>query len=89
VHPLAHHAGEQALAPLLLLASGGVSLAAAYGRAWLAAARDKLSRPQAWPPSVAPNTSLVPPVPRTPPTTSGPGGASDPAPGAQAPFAES
>ena len=36
IPPLADHAGEQTLAPLLLLASGGLSLAAAIGRAWLA-----------------------------------------------------
>jgi hypothetical protein len=42
--PLAHHAGEQALAPLLLLAGGGLSLAAAFGRAWLADIRERLAR---------------------------------------------
>ena len=43
--PLAHHAGEQALAPLLLLLSGGgVTLVVAIGRARLAAARAKLTR---------------------------------------------
>jgi hypothetical protein len=42
--PLAHHASEEALAPLLLLASGGLSLAAAYGRAWLAGTRERLAR---------------------------------------------
>ena len=41
---LAHHAGEQALAPLLLLAGGGLSLAAAITRTWLADARAKLAR---------------------------------------------
>jgi hypothetical protein len=44
MHPLAHHAGEQALAPLLLLAGGGITLAAAFGRAWLADARERLAR---------------------------------------------
>ena len=44
MHPLAHHAGEETLTPLLLLAGGGLSLAAAYSRAWLAAARAKLTR---------------------------------------------
>ncbi len=34
MHPLAHHAGEQALAPLLLLAGGGFTLVVAIGRAW-------------------------------------------------------
>jgi hypothetical protein len=43
MHPLAHHAGEQALAPLLLLlGGGGVPLLLAIGRAWLAAARNRL-----------------------------------------------
>jgi hypothetical protein len=43
--PLAHHAGEQALAPLLLLlGSGGVSLVVALGRARVAAARARLTR---------------------------------------------
>ena len=44
MHSLAHHAGEQTLAPLLLLAGGGLSLLAAIGRAWLAATRTKLTR---------------------------------------------
>jgi hypothetical protein len=44
VQPPAHHAGEQTPAPLLLLASGGLSLLAAIGRARLAAARAKLTR---------------------------------------------
>jgi hypothetical protein len=43
--PLAHHAGEQALAPLLLLAGGGLTtLAMAIGRDRLAAARAWLAR---------------------------------------------
>jgi hypothetical protein len=44
MHPLAHHAGEQALAPLLLLAGGGLSLTVAIGRERLAAARTWLAR---------------------------------------------
>jgi hypothetical protein len=44
MHPLAHHTGEETLAPLLLLASGALSLATAYARARLAAARAKLAR---------------------------------------------
>jgi hypothetical protein len=36
---LAHHAGEQALAPLLLLGGGGISLLLAIGRARMAALR--------------------------------------------------
>jgi hypothetical protein len=48
MRPLANHAGEQGLAPLLLLllGSGGVSLVVAIGRARLAAARAKLTRPR-------------------------------------------
>jgi len=43
--PLAHHAGEQGLAPLLLLlGGGGVTLLVAIARARLAAARTKLTR---------------------------------------------
>jgi hypothetical protein len=45
MRPLAHHAGEQGLAPLLLLlGSGGVPLLVAIGRARLAAARARLTR---------------------------------------------
>jgi hypothetical protein len=44
MRPLAHHAGEQALAPLLLLAGGGVGLVAAVGRERLAAAWAWLAR---------------------------------------------
>jgi hypothetical protein len=46
MHPVAHHTGEQTLAPLLLLAGGGVSLLVAIGRARLTAARTKLTRKQ-------------------------------------------
>jgi hypothetical protein len=46
MRPLAHHAGEQGLAPLLLLGSGGVPLLVAIGRARLAAACAKLTRKQ-------------------------------------------
>ena len=49
--PLAHHAGEQALAPLLLLASGGIPLLLtmtqdrlAAVRQWLARSRDRGAR---------------------------------------------
>ena len=42
---LAHHAGEQSLATLLLLgSSGALSVVVAIGRAHLAAARAKLTR---------------------------------------------
>ena len=45
MHPVAHHAGEQALAPLLLLlGSGGVPLLLAIARTRLAAVRAKLTR---------------------------------------------
>lgn len=45
MRPLAHHAGEQGLAPLLLLLrSGGVSLMVAIGRARLASARARLAK---------------------------------------------
>jgi hypothetical protein len=46
--PLAHHAGEQALAPLLLLllAGGGLPLVVAIGRAKVAVARARLTRPR-------------------------------------------
>ena len=47
MRPLAHHLGEESLAPLLLLGSGGgLSLLVAIGRARLAAARAKLIRKQ-------------------------------------------
>jgi hypothetical protein len=41
---LAHHAGEDSLLSLLLLGGSGLSVAAAIGRAWLAAARARLTR---------------------------------------------
>jgi hypothetical protein len=44
MHPIAHHLGEQGLAPLLLLGGGGVPLMVAIGRARLATARAKLTR---------------------------------------------
>jgi hypothetical protein len=45
MHPIvAHHAGEQALAPLLLLASGAVPLLLAMTQERLAAARARLAR---------------------------------------------
>ena len=47
MHHLAHHAGEQALAPLLLLAGGGFGLVAAIGRERLAAAWAWLARSRA------------------------------------------
>ena len=44
--PLAHHAGEESLAALLLLGMGSLSVVVAIGRARLAAARAKLTRKQ-------------------------------------------
>jgi hypothetical protein len=47
MRPLAHHAGEQALVPLLLLLSGGgITLLVAIGRERLVAARARLTRNQ-------------------------------------------
>jgi hypothetical protein len=43
---LAHHAGEQSLATLILLGGGSLSVVVAIGRAHLAAARAKLTRKQ-------------------------------------------
>ena len=42
--PLAHHTGEETLTPLLLLASGALTLATTYARAWLAGTRKRLAR---------------------------------------------
>jgi hypothetical protein len=42
--PLAHHAGEESLAALLLLGSGALSFVVAVGRAQLAATRARLTR---------------------------------------------
>jgi hypothetical protein len=46
MHPLAHHAGEETLTPLLLLGGAWLSVLAAYGRERLAATRAKLTRPR-------------------------------------------
>jgi hypothetical protein len=43
---VAHHAGEETLAPLLVLGGAWLSLLVAYGRTRLAAARAKLPRPR-------------------------------------------
>ena len=45
MHPLAHHVGEDTLAPLLLLGGAWLSVLAAYGRERLATVRAKLTRP--------------------------------------------
>jgi hypothetical protein len=42
--PLAHHLGEETLAPLLLLGSGTLSFLVTIGRARLAATRASLAR---------------------------------------------
>ena len=44
MHPLAHHAGEDTRAPLLLLGGAWLSVLVAYGRERLTAARAKLTR---------------------------------------------
>ena len=44
MHPLAHHLGEDSLVNALLLASSGLSVLVAIGRARLVAARAKLTR---------------------------------------------
>jgi hypothetical protein len=46
MHPIAHHLGEQALAPLLLLGGSWLTVLVAAGRSRLAAARAKLTRPR-------------------------------------------
>jgi hypothetical protein len=43
MHPVAHHAGEDTLAPLLLLGGAWLSVLAAYGRERITAARAKLT----------------------------------------------
>ena len=45
MHPLAHHAGEDTLAPLLLLGGAWLPVLAAYSRERLTAVRAKLTRP--------------------------------------------
>jgi len=45
MHPLAHHAGEETLAPLLLLGSAWFSVLLTVGRARLAAMLERFARP--------------------------------------------
>lgn len=45
MHPLAHHAGEQTLAPLLLLGGAWLSLLLTVNRARLAAMLGRFARP--------------------------------------------
>ena len=49
MHPLAHHAGEQALAPLLLLGGAWLSVLVACSRERLASIRARLTRKQGTP----------------------------------------
>jgi hypothetical protein len=42
--PVAHHLGEESLAPLLMLSGGWLSVALTVGRTRLAASRDRLLR---------------------------------------------
>ena len=44
MHPLAHHAGEETLAPLLLLGGAWLFMLLTIGRARLAAIRARLAR---------------------------------------------
>ena len=52
MHPLAHHAGEETLAALLVLGGAWSSLLVAYSRTRLASARARLARKQAPPAEV-------------------------------------
>ena len=45
MHPLAHHAAEEMLAPLLVLGGAWLSLLVAYARTRLAAVRARLIQP--------------------------------------------
>jgi hypothetical protein len=45
MHPLAHHAGEDTLAPMLLLGGAWFSMLLTVGRARLAAILERLRRP--------------------------------------------
>jgi hypothetical protein len=45
MHPLAHHAGEETLAPLLLLGGAGFSMLLTVGRARMAAILGRFARP--------------------------------------------
>ncbi|HEX5880534.1 MAG TPA: hypothetical protein VF468_19805 [Actinomycetota bacterium] len=44
MHPLAHHAGEETLAALLLLGGAWLSVLVAYSRTRLASARARFAR---------------------------------------------
>jgi hypothetical protein len=45
MHPLAHHAGEETLAPMLLLGGAWFSMLLTVGRTRLAAILERLRRP--------------------------------------------
>jgi hypothetical protein len=45
MHPLAHHAGEETLAPMLLLGGAWLSMLLTVGRARLAAILERFARP--------------------------------------------
>jgi hypothetical protein len=59
MHPLAHHAGEDTLAPLLLLGGAWLSVLAAYSRERLTSIRARLARKQA-PPAEVENPGQAP-----------------------------
>jgi hypothetical protein len=44
MHPLAHHAGEETLAPLLLLGGAWLTVLVAYGRERLSAMLERFAR---------------------------------------------
>jgi hypothetical protein len=46
MHPLAHHAGEESLAPLLLVGGAWLSLLLTVTRSRLATIRARLTRPR-------------------------------------------
>jgi hypothetical protein len=46
MHPLAHHAGEETLTPLLLLGGAWLSLLLTITRAHLTTLRNRLTRPR-------------------------------------------
>jgi hypothetical protein len=56
--PLAHHAGEESLATLILLGGGSLSVVVAIGRAHLAATRAKLTRRPRPSPTAAPTVTV-------------------------------
>ena len=52
MHPLAHHAGEETLAPMLLLGGAWLSVLVPYSRDRLLSVRARLARKQAPPAEV-------------------------------------